>query len=329
MLNKSEPLISVIIAVYNPGKYLRACLDSIVNQSYKNLEIILVDDSSTDGSLEVCKEYAAKDNRIIVHHKENSGVSATRNVGISLAHGDYFSFIDSDDYLEPDAYEYMINLVNEHNVDAVNYEHFITKPSKETPHKLDDSNYGLFDRNGAIRQMVHNVMFAWNKLFSKKITEGLWFDENVARGEDSLYAIMAFDKADKVWFDQRPLYHYLQSDNSAVRGKFRKSQLSAINLIDIYEPFFKEKYPELYDPQMGMLMNLMTTLYFDMKADKEKLNDSCRLVVEKFRFLYKNINIKKLSKKSRITHTIFRISPNISYLIRRTNLFIRRIKNGK
>ena len=107
MDNKQKPLISVIIAIYNPGKHLRKCLDSIVNQTYKNLEIILVDDGSTDSSLSVCKEYAEKDNRIIVHHKENSGVSSTRNEGIKLAHGDYFSFIDSDDYIECEMYEKM------------------------------------------------------------------------------------------------------------------------------------------------------------------------------------------------------------------------------
>ena len=329
MKNNREPLISVIIAIYNPGKYLRGCLDSIVNQTYRNLEIILVDDGSTDNSLEVCKEYAEKDNRIIVHHKENSGVSATRNAGIRLAHGDYFSFIDSDDILEADAYEYMINLVNEHQVDAVNYEHFITYPDREVTHKLPDKNYGLFDRNGAVGQLVHNVLFAWNKLYSKEIIDGVLFDESIARGEDSLFSVFAFDKAQKVWFDKRPLYHYIQSNNSAVRGKFRESQLSAIKLIDIYEPFFKEKYPALYDVQMCTLMNLMTTLYFDMRMDKQNHKENQKLVVKRFRELYKKVTLKKISKKKAMTLRIFRVSPGISYFIRKANLTIRRIKNGK
>lgn len=329
MSDNREPLISVIIAIYNPGKYLKACLDSIVNQTYENLEIILVDDGSTDNSLAVCKEYAEKDSRIIVHHKENSGVSATRNQGIRLAHGDYFSFIDSDDILETDAYEYLINCIKKHNVDAVNYEHYITYKDREITHKLPEECYGLFDRKQSIALLVNNVMFAWNKLFSKDIIKNVWFDEEIYRGEDSLFAIQAFDKATNVWFDSRPLYHYLQSENSAVRGEFRKSQLSAVKLTDIYEPFFSEKYPELYSSQMGMLMNLMTTLYFDMKFDKKNLSDEKKTVVDKFKQLYKKTDIKNFSKKKKLTLKIFYISPNFSYLIRKTNLFIRRLKNGK
>lgn len=329
MSNNREPLISVIIAIYNPGKYLRGCLDSIVGQTYKNLEIILVDDGSTDDSLSVCNEYAEKDSRVIVHHKENSGVSATRNVGIRLARGDYFSFIDSDDYLEKDTYEYLMNIVNTHGVDAVNYEHFITFPNREQIHQLNDKNYGEFYRHQAIHQLVHNVLFAWNKLFSRKIIEGVFFDETIARGEDSLFSIMAFDKADKIWFEKRPLYHYIQSENSAVRGKFRKSQLTAVNLIDIYEPFFSEKYPELYDAQMGIMLNLMTTLYFDMKADQEKLKREKKLVRNKFKELYKKVNLNKLPKKSRNKLKIFKFSPLISYSIRKCNLLMGRLKHGK
>ena len=328
MDNKQKPLISVIIAIYNPGKHLRKCLDSIVNQTYKNLEIILVDDGSTDSSLSVCKEYAEKDNRIIVHHKENSGVSSTRNEGIKLAHGDYFSFIDSDDYLELDAYEYMIELMEKHNVDAVNYEHFVTYTDRETVHKLKDENYGLFDRKQAMYQLVHKVMFAWNKLFSRRIIENVWFDEEIARGEDSLFAILAFDKADKIWFEKRPLYHYIQSENSAVRGLFRKSQLTAIKLIDIYEPFFSENYPELYDSQMGMLLNLMTTLYFDMCADKEKLSEEKTLVLKAFKNLYPKVNRKSLHRKRQTTLKVFRFSPKLSYAIRRINLTLRRLLHG-
>ena len=329
MDNNHEPLISVIIAVYNPGKYLRPCLDSIINQTYKNLEIILVDDGSTDDSLAICNEYAEKDNRIIVHHKENSGVSATRNQGIRLAHGDYFSFIDSDDYLEPDAYEYLISIIKEHNVDAVNYEHFITYYDKEITHKLPENYYGLFDRNGSISQLVHNVMFAWNKLFSKRIIESVWFNENVCRGEDSLFSIQAFDRADRVWFDSRPLYHYLQSEDSAVRGSFRESQLTAVNLIPIYDSFFSERYPDLYDYQMGYLMNLMINLYFDAKHSTKKFTSEQKMLVGNFKKLYRKTNIKKLSKKRRTAFRIFLFSPMLSYIIRRTNITIRKIVNMK
>lgn len=328
MNNKQMPLISVIIALYNPGKHLYKCLDSIVNQTYKNLEIILVDDGSTDSSLSVCKEYAEKDSRVIVHHKDNSGVSATRNAGIRLAHGDYFSFIDSDDYLEPDAYEYMIELIQKHNVDAVNYEHFVTYTDREAVHMLKDENYGLFDRKQAMYQLVHNVMFAWNKLFSRRIIEGVWFDEEIARGEDGLFSRLAINNADKVWFDKRPLYHYVQSDESAVRGNFRKSQLSGIKLIDRNEPFFKKYYPELYDSVMSNLLHLITTLYLDMRRDKKDYRNEQKMIVKKYKELYSKVNLKKTSRNYRIQLRTFRISPTFYYLVKNTIFLLRSRSNG-
>ena len=329
MNNNREPLISVIIAVYNPGKYLKACLDSLVNQTYKNLEIILVDDGSTDNSLEICKEYAEKDSRIIVHHKENSGVSSTRNLGIRLAHGDYFSFIDSDDYLDLDTYEYLVNLINTHNVDIVNHEHYITTPEKEKINVSPDTAYGKFDRKNGMDVLVHYYPFACNKLFSKKTITDVWFDETICRGEDSLFTRFAFDKADSVYFDKRPLYHYVQSEESAVRGAFRKNQLTATNLIPIYDSFFSERYPELYDYGMSTMLHLMTTLYFNMKMDKAKLSKEQKSVVKKFNEIYPKINLKNIPSSDRRLYKFFRISPFLFYLLKISKLQLRRIKNGK
>ena len=129
--------ISIIIPVYNPGEHLVKCLESIINQTYENLEIILVDDGSSDGSGELCDEYAKKDSRIICIHQENAGVSNARNKGLEIATGDYFHFPDSDDYLELDTYEYLLNLIDEHQCDAVAFEHFVTYPNNEITHKMD------------------------------------------------------------------------------------------------------------------------------------------------------------------------------------------------
>ncbi len=329
MSNNHEPLISVIIAVYNPGKYLRPCLDSIVNQTHKNLEIILVDDGSTDDSLKVCKEYAEKDSRVIVHHKENGGVSSTRNLGIRLAHGDYFSFIDSDDYLEEDTYEYLMNLMKTHNVDIVNHEHFITRPSRETVHTSPDSAYGKFDRKQGMNVLVRYYPFACNKLFAKKCVENLFFDETICRGEDSLFCRFAFDKADSVYFDKRPLYHYVQSEDSAVRGSFRTSQLTAVNLIPIYDTFYSEKYPELYDEGMSYMLHLITTLYFDMRCDKVNYSKEQKELVEKFNALLPKVNLNNISSKNQKLYKSFRKSPTFFYIAKKFRLLLWRIKRGK
>lgn len=313
---KFNPLISVIIPVYNVEKHLKKCLDSIVNQTYKNLEIILIDDGSKDGSADICREYAEKDDRIVFISRENRGVSATRNEGIDLAHGDYFSFIDSDDYLELDAYEYLINLINEHNVDAVNYEYFITFKDKENTHKINDKNYGLFDTIGAQHQLVYNVAFAWNKLFSKKIIDGLKFDETILRGEDSLFARFAFSKADKVWFDCRPLLHYVQSENSAVRGAFRPSQLTAVKLFDAYNELYINDFSYFLPKHIANMENLMMMIYYDMWADKKNYRKEQKNIFKTFKKYYKQaLACSDISKKEIIKLKIFKISPFVYCLL--------------
>ena len=116
-----KPLISIIIPVYNAEKYLPNCLDSVINQTYKNLEIILVDDGSTDKSSEICDEYAQKDFRIKLIHKENGGVSSARNAGLALVSGDYIAWVDSDDFVAPDYIEYMYKLLKEYDADISLY----------------------------------------------------------------------------------------------------------------------------------------------------------------------------------------------------------------
>ena len=116
---EKQPLISVIVPVYNVENYLPRCLDSIINQTYTNLEILLVDDGATDNSGKLCDEYAQKDNRIRVFHKENGGVSSARNMGLDNATGEYIAFVDSDDYIDKCMYEIMLNSSVQNNADIV------------------------------------------------------------------------------------------------------------------------------------------------------------------------------------------------------------------
>lgn len=313
-----NPLISAIIPVYNPGEHLRKCLDSILGQTHRELEVILVDDGSTDGSDKVCDEYAAKDSRVVCAHQPNSGVSTTRNNGIALAHGDYIHFPDSDDFLEPDTYEYLLDLMNEHQVDAVNFEYFVTYPSHETTHLLSDDRYGLFDTEGAHRIVLCDEPFCCNKLYKRELVEGLTFRTDIFRGEDSLFAHQVLDRAEKVWFDKRPLYHYVQSEESACRGVFRPSQLSALKLYDAYEPLFKEKYPALYQPFSILMANLLTTLYYDMWADKKDYKEEQKNIKKEYKLRYKQIDLRQADIKQRVKLRLFRVSPWLFCVVHKT-----------
>lgn len=305
-------LVSIIVPFYNPGENLKKCLDSLVNQTYQNIEIILIDDGSTDCSLDIALQYAKTDDRIILEQQKNQGVSRARNRGIEIAKGDYFSFIDSDDYLELDTYEYLLRLLEEKQVDVVNYEHYITYPDKEIVHELSDDAYGLFDKAQAQYQLLYNVQFACNKLLPRKIVEGLKFDETILRGEDTLFAKMAFDRADLFWFDKRPLYHYVQSEESAVRGKFRKTQLSVVKLYDVCVPFYKEKYPELLKGFYAYMAGQLISIYYDMWADEEKYKNEQKKLLSIYRKNYKYaVQCKNVSKKQLVKYRIFNLSPQI------------------
>lgn len=307
----NEPLITAIIPVYNSEKDLRRCIDSVANQTYRNLEIILIDDGSKDHSGAICDEYAAKDERIKCIHQPNGGVSKARNTGLENAHGEFIHFPDSDDYMEPDTYEYLMSLMLEHDCDAVNFEYYVTYPESETVHILPEQYYGSFKAEDVHRIVLTDEPFCWNKLYKRKLIEGLKFHEEILRGEDSLFAQFALAKAEKVWFDSRALYHYVQSEQSACRGVFRPSQLTAMKLYDAYKPLFQVKYPKLQKRFLVYMSHLLITLYCNMKSDKKDYRSEQKNVVKVFRQHYHEMDLAALPKKYRVKFSFFRMSPPI------------------
>lgn len=309
-MNNSK--VSIIIPVYNAGKYLYQCLDSIVNQTYENLEIIIVDDGSTDDSSKICDKYAQNDSRIKVVHKENEGVSKARNTGIEMATGDYYYFPDSDDYIETDTIDYLIKLIQLKKCEVVNFEYYITySDGREIKHQVDSNLYGFFDTKNSHGVVMSGEPFAWNKFFTKKAVEGISFNETICRGEDSLFVHECIEQIDFMWFDKKPLYHYVQSEESACRGKFRKSQMTLLKLYDEYKSLYQEKYPQLWYIFVPNLMDLMIGLYFDMYVDNENLLEEKKRLISEFKKRYSEIKkFTNLSKKRKIKFLLFHISPN-------------------
>lgn len=306
-----QPLISIIIPVYNPGEHLEKCLKSITQQTYKNLEIILIDDGSTDHSKDICKRYAKIDNRIIFRSQENKGVSSARNYGIKLASGDFYSFIDSDDWIELDTYEYLIDKMKKQQTDAISFEYFISYEADEVVHKLKDSQYGRFDTGRTISEhMIFGNNFLCTKLLPKYSIEDLWFDEEIFRGEDTLFGWKALSRIEYVYFDSRPLLHYVQSEESACRGEFRINQLTAMKLVPIETEFLKSNYPELLNPWRCNFLHLIITLYYDMFADSKDYSKEMRNLNNEYLKIYKQMNDKShLTVKENIKFLIFKINP--------------------
>jgi len=304
-------VISVIIPVYNAGKYLSACLQSVVEQTYCDLDIILINDGSTDDSLEICRKFEKNDSRIRVFDQNNSGVSAARNKGISVAKGQWFSFVDSDDYLEPEAYEHCLSLADEHSCDAVCYEFYASFPDREKLHETPKDCYGILDRKQTMKLLHSRLPFTWAYLFRRKLVEGLRFDTKICRGEDTKFNTEALHRAQNVYFSDKPLYHYVQTEQSACRGRFRTSQLTAVKLLDFYPDFFAKNYPELLDGFYSRMCHLMITLFFDMHADEIDYRKEQTELHKRYCEVYSKMNKKSISSKIKLKFGLFRYFPKI------------------
>ena len=211
-------LISIIIPVYNVEKYLKECLESVINQTYTNLEIILVDDGSTDGSGNICDEYKKRDTRIKVIHKENGGVSIARNLGLNYVNGQYIGFIDSDDYVEPEYCEKLLKSIKENNVQCALCK-FDKVYEKKNQNNTFESNY-IMDANGLIMEILDvqkGFGFCTQKLWTKNALADIRYNENIKVGEDSLFCIESCKNIDKVFVLNEKLYHYRFNENSLVR----------------------------------------------------------------------------------------------------------------
>ena len=308
----NKPIISVIIPVYNTGKYLYNCIDSIINQTYKELDIILIDDGSSDGSGDVCDEYSRKDSRITVIHQQNGGVSKARNAGLKVAKGDFYHFPDSDDYIDEDCYEYCLKLIDEYQCDILSFDYYVTYSDKEVEHHFSDSVYGLFDVEESHRAVMTGSPFAWNRFFSKKAVSGISFREDIYRGEDSLFVHECIEQIDKAYFDRRAMYHYVQSEESACRGNFRPVQLTGMKLFDEYKKFYESNYPDLWKIYLKGCLHLPVTLYYDMYADESDFSSEMKSVYNEYKTRYKEVRKNvDLPIKNKIKFAFFYISPNL------------------
>lgn len=241
-----EKLISIIVPVYNVEKYLERCINSITNQTYKNIEIILVDDGSKDNSGKMCDELKQKDTRIKVIHKENGGLSDARNAGLKIASGEYVGFVDSDDYIENDMFETMYNLTQKYNSD-ISIVSFYELYKGKVIGVRDSKNLEELDKIEAIKELLIDTKiqsYAWNKLFKKELFEGIEFPTN-KNFEDIATTLLLFERANKVVLLEEPKYYYVRRDDSIVGTRNYKTYKDYLEVI--YNKYFylDGKYKEL------------------------------------------------------------------------------------
>ena len=212
--------ISVIVPIYNVEPYLKKCLDSLLKQTYPQLEIILVNDGSPDGCGQICEEYAKKDTRIKVIHKTNGGLSDARNAGLQIATGQYIGFIDSDDYIDEDMYEYLLKGLELSKADIAICGTKIDFEDGNTIVKSNNKKEILNAKEAIIKLNSFSSfdMAVWNKLYKKEIIQGIEFPVG-KKSEDYYVMYQYFHRANKVVVLEEAKYHYFQRNNSISRGK--------------------------------------------------------------------------------------------------------------
>lgn len=239
-------LISIIVPVFNSETTLEKCLNSLINQSYKNIEILVIDDGSTDKSAAIIKEMIQKDKRIHYFYQNNAGVSSARNYGLSLAKGEYIGFCDSDDWIELDMYEILLeNLLNEKaDVSIIQLYWDKINGSSEMPFGNDNSYY-VFNKDEALIELNKGKLFLgqlWNKIFRKEVIANVRFDEKIYICEDVLFLNMALNNSSTVVFQNTCKYHYIQTADSAMEREYNyKYWTRREAYLKIVEMFVKEK----------------------------------------------------------------------------------------
>ena len=249
-MGDSKELISIIVPIYNTDCYLRQCLDSIINQSYKNFEVLLVNDGSVDDSAMICKEFAEKDSRIRYFEKENGGVSSARNLGLKNVKGNYITFVDSDDWIEENYLEVLYNALKENEVDVAISTHkdfnmddnlyYLPFYSEEQLHTLDigkvsrDEFLELFPE---LSSLNHDFNCAVSKLFKADVVKNLLFDESINYGEDLDFFFNLYLNVSSIYYVNQPTYIYRQHQTSASNNCLESHAISEIR---IYEKILKK-----------------------------------------------------------------------------------------
>lgn len=293
-----DDLISVIVPIYNVEKYLDICIESIVNQTYKNLEIILVDDGSLDNCSQICDKWAEKDKRIVVIHKKNGGLSDARNAGLNIATGEYIGFIDSDDWISKSMYEMLIKEMKKYNCDIIECGiNYINDENGRIIRTTDCRNKHIFNVDEAMFELVNEKLLhqvVWNKLYRKECINGFLFKFG-KYNEDEFWTYRIIHKSKKVMCIPNKLYFYRQRGDS-IMGNFSEKNLDALE--SRYERliFFKKYYPNLVSNEQ--LRQIYLCIYFYQKVLSINIDKKARKkILNKIKKYYQLVNLDRTSLK--------------------------------
>lgn len=309
-----NPIISVIIPVYNVEKYLYKCIDSVLGQTYKELEIILVDDGSTDNSGVICDEYEKKDDRIKVIHKKNGGLSDARNCGLDNAIGEYIAFLDSDDWVDIDLYKNLYYLIDKYDADIAvcNFERVYSERDKL---RKVEEKVEVYTNTEAIEQIYYptekstQMIIAWNKLYKKYILKNMRFPRGKIHEDEFLTPLLLY-RAGKVVYTNKQLIYYRQVQGSIMNSNFSVKRLDYLYALENRNKFLKEKnLNELYLRGIELQVKNIINYYYLVKGSNIEDKTNILIKLKKDLIEIRDKVGKELPDRVRLKIKIFNISP--------------------
>lgn len=317
--------VSVIVPIYNVEKYLEKCIDSIISQTYSNIEIILINDGSTDNSELICKKYENTDRRIRYYKKENGGLSSARNFGIDRANGDYLVFVDSDDYVSKEMISILLNVAILNNADIVecNFLEFSENNKiKESniDNIVDSKCYSSYE---AINSLVCNTgitPIAWNKIYKRQIFSQLRYKEGIYH-EDEELIVKLLSSANNICKIDVPLYFYMIRNGSITNSKFNKKHLDIIKIMEDRIQTLKELNCNdfIVDLTIVRFSNICNELYVKMTMSNVHLESERKSLSILRRKLIKNVLKSKAPLLKKLKALQYYIFPKITYRLKYLN----------
>ena len=314
------PVISVMVPIYKVEAYLDRCVRSITEQTYKNTEIILVDDGSPDNCPHLCDAWAERDSRIKVIHKDNGGLSDARNAGLEAATGEYISFIDSDDFIAPEFLSELYSAMTESGADIAECSvTYVDEEGSELRYR-NTATVSHMDKLEALRRLVLEdgiYQTVWNKLYRRSVIDGIPFEKG-KHHEDDFWTYQVFDRIEKLVTVPTPMYYYLQRSSSIIGSGYTFKRLDGLNARYLRMEYL-QKYPCLAELTRQMLImdcmwhlqSVKKILCGDERADGEKQ-------VRKYAKSCPAVPLNRLSGKltHRVWYVMFRLFPNLTTAVR-------------
>ena len=318
------PILSVVVPSYNNAPWLGRCLDSILNQKFRELEVLVVDDGSRDESPALIREYEAKDSRVRGILQENAGVTAARLAGVAQARGQWITFVDSDDFIEPDMYQRLLDNAAKYNADITHCGQKMIYPDGRVDYYYNTGSCWQQDRIRGLRELLEEKRIEpglCNKVFRRELFAGLeaWMDRSIKNNEDLLMNYYLFGRAQRAVFEDFCPYQYLIREGSASRRKLNTHLI--YDPIRVKEIILETCDPELKDDAIRAMAETCLYIYAKLALDPDPALDAHREAVRE-KIIGLKSHVPLLSKKNALLVRLVGLSPAVFKLVYRTYAFL-------